>query len=228
MSIMDAENRLFQRWRQGTAGFVADGVVDEVAYLKCDLKILLVLKEVNDPKGGGWDLREFLRKGGRPHTWSNVARWLDGIGELPASLPWNEVSQVSESQRREALQRIAAMNLKKSPGGYTTVDSELKRAAVVDREHLRQQFALYRPDVVICCGTAAAFQKIAPPCTGGGWTMTSRGVEFYQYELGRYVIKYMHPEARGTTAVHYYGLMDAMRELLFSDGSFSADESPSR
>ena len=42
--------------------------------------IVFILKEVNDPDGGGWDLRQFLRNNGdRPQTWNNVARWVHGI-----------------------------------------------------------------------------------------------------------------------------------------------------
>lgn len=32
-SICEREDALFQEWRPSRAGFVADGVVDEVAYL---------------------------------------------------------------------------------------------------------------------------------------------------------------------------------------------------
>ena len=34
----------------------------------------ILLKEVNG--GEDWDLREFLREGGRKQTWDNVTRWV--------------------------------------------------------------------------------------------------------------------------------------------------------
>ena len=32
--------------------------------------------------GEDWDLREFLREGGRKQTWDNVTRWVIGINHL--------------------------------------------------------------------------------------------------------------------------------------------------
>lgn len=50
-----------------------------------DLKLMIILKEVNDRHGGGWDLRKFLRDGARDQTWNNITRWVRGIGTLVKS-----------------------------------------------------------------------------------------------------------------------------------------------
>ncbi|WP_305417770.1 hypothetical protein [Photobacterium leiognathi] len=54
MSITDKENNLFIEWKENRKGFVSDGLVSEQDYLNSDIKICIVLKEVNDPDGGGW------------------------------------------------------------------------------------------------------------------------------------------------------------------------------
>lgn len=49
--------------------------------------------------------------------------------------------------RAEALASIAAMNLKKSPGGHTTVVSSFWQAVTEDAPFLRKQFSLYSADL---------------------------------------------------------------------------------
>ena len=94
--IREAENRLFRNWSSRREGFVTDGVVSEMDYLNSSKKILFVLKEVNDPGGGGWDLRQFLLEGGRAQTWNNIARWVHGIRNLDAVPTWDFFENIDE------------------------------------------------------------------------------------------------------------------------------------
>ena len=56
MSISEKEKQLFETWQTQRKGFVKDGVVSEPDFLKANIKICFVLKEVNDEgeDGGGW------------------------------------------------------------------------------------------------------------------------------------------------------------------------------
>ena len=45
------------------------------------------------------------------------------------------------------------------------------------------------------------------------WKTTSRGVYYYEFDKGKYFIKYAHPEARVSDNLLYYGLIDAIKEL---------------
>ena len=46
-----------------------DGAVSERDYRASSPSIVVILKEVNDPRRNkGWDLRQFLREGGRPQA----------------------------------------------------------------------------------------------------------------------------------------------------------------
>lgn len=217
MGITEAEDALFERWSEGRNNFVKDGVVDAQDFGIASPSILFLLKEVNDPgpDGGGWDLREFLRGGGRAATWNNVCRWLRGIRNLPDDTPWKEISNVSAAERREALASIAAMNLKKSPGSHTTVASSFWQAVTEDASFLREQFSLYSADLVICCGSivSKAFDTFIKPDSTPEWKTTTRGIEFLEYSPGKYVIAYSHPEARVSANLLHYALVDAVREL---------------
>ena len=58
MTIVAKEDFLFRSWRKDRPGFVKDGVVSEQDYLASSPSIVFILKEVNDPGCGGWDLRK--------------------------------------------------------------------------------------------------------------------------------------------------------------------------
>ena len=115
MSISEQENTLFKEWSNKRDHFVTDGVVSEEDYKTSQIKLCFVLKEVNDPgpDGGGWDLREFIRDGARPQTWDNLTRWIIGIRGIDSDIKWSELENIEESDRKQTLLSICAMNLKK-------------------------------------------------------------------------------------------------------------------
>lgn len=215
-NITQTEESLFSEWREKRTGFVADGVVDEQVYLSSSPKLLFILKEVNDRDGGEWDLREFLRKGGRPQTWNNITRWVEGIRSLSIDLPWSGLEQVDEERRCNALCSIAAINLKKSPGGHTTDVEALATIATDNKVFLNRQFSLYAPDIVICCGysTSDVIHWLVDFDKEPDWKTTRRGVQYHEFMPGKYIIRYAHPEARVADNLLYYDLVDAVREIL--------------
>jgi hypothetical protein len=111
--IRTVEDELFAEWSILSPKMVRDGVVSPEKYAASALKVLLVLKEVNDPDGGGWDLRDVLREGKRVQTWTNVARWMRGIRAMPADLSWNELEPITNEDRRELLASIAVMAIRR-------------------------------------------------------------------------------------------------------------------
>jgi len=213
MSIQSREDELFAEWSRSRPDFVKDGVVDEQAYLSSSPKLLLVLKEVNDPGGGGWDLREVLREAVRKPTWDNVTRWIEGLQALPEHIDWENLNEIEQKRRRKALRSIVAVNLKKSPGGHTSDPVAVEEAAKKDKAFFNRQFQLYKPDFVICCGTSDLFHKIVLFPTEPDWCRTKRGVWFHEYEKGRRVIAFSHPGARCAPYLLHYGLIDAVREI---------------
>lgn len=217
MGIAEREEELFQRWAPTRPGFVRDGVIDPAIYRKSSPSILILLKEVNDPgpDGGGWDLREFVRDGARHQTWNTVTRWVMAISSLPGEKPWRDVYPVSTEQRRDVLRNISAMNLKKSPGGDTTVVANFRQVVEEDRAFIREQIGLYNPQIIICCGSIVAdvYYSFLKPEDSSSWQSTTRGVEFLTLASGCSVISYSHPEARISGNLLHYGLVDAVREI---------------
>lgn len=212
--ISEAEDRLFAEWADRYEAFVTDGAVDGATYVRSPIKLLFVLKEVNDPDGESWDLREFLRDGGQGPTWNMVTRWVEGVQQLPASVPWSEISGwISPERRQEALRTIAVVNLKKTPGGASSEYFEIRDAVTRDHEFIRAQLELYGPDYVICCGSIVSEMLL-----GGGQRSTHRGVE-YAFLEGTPYIAYHHPQARMPGNLLYYGLIDAIAELIGNERS---------
>jgi hypothetical protein len=215
MTIKEKEDLLFDEWSKKRDGFLEDGVVDQKAYLESNPKLMFILKEGNDPDGGDWDLRDFLKGGGRPgKTWDNVTRWIQGIRKLPEEVMWKDLEQITAEQRQEALKTVCVMNLKKSPGGHTTDKQLLWDIATEDKEFLKRQFDLYDADLIICCGTGDILPHLIDlgPTTDCG--RTSRGVWYHKKKPGHFLVFYHHPAARVDDWILHYGLVDAVKEIL--------------
>jgi len=212
MSINASEELLFEKWQKDRAGFVKDGVVSENYYLSSTPKLAFILKEVNDPNGGGWDLRKFVAEGGRPQTWDNIARWVHGIRNIKSVPDWSFYSKITNEFRIENLRSICTINLKKSPGTHTTETATLNKIANEDKEFIKNQYQLYNPDITICGGTGDLFKEVAG-YDSKQWNTTKRGIDWFESETGKYVISFVHPEARVTKSLLVYGLLDAVNEI---------------
>lgn len=235
--LTDRENDLFEDWSQelGSELFVRDGAVDPEAHESCCVKLLFVLKEVNDPGGGGWDLRCFLKGGGHASTWNNVARWVEGIetvvkrrrthGDLADEvIPWETLvgrgRELKEERRKKWLRQIVVVNLKKTPGGGSTDYDELEKAVNRDRSRIEQQLSLYAPDYVIMCGSRISDLLVGAESKSKGiyqhddkaWRRTARGIWYREIGTTPF-IAYWHPQARLPAPLLHYGLIDAVREL---------------
>ena len=214
--IAEKEARLFEAWPSRQESFVRDGIVDPDEYARSRVKLLFVLKEVNDLGGGGWDLREFLRNGGCGPTWNTVTRWVEGIERLPCIVPWDELENVDGNRRKRVLGKIAAVNLKKEPGAGVADYEQLREATQRGREFISDQLSLYAPDYVICCGSHVTDLLLGAngvfPRNNDDWESTRRGVR-YSIVKGTPHIAYSHPQARMPSNLVHYGLIDAVAEL---------------
>ncbi len=212
MSLRTVENEMFDRWLKHRNGFVKDGLVNEDAYISSKKKILYLLKEVNDSNGGGWDLRDYVKSGARASTWNNITRWTIGLQNIDSDISWNEIEHIDAEQRQVTLQSICAVNLKKTPGGSVCNTEELNRIAEEDKDYLNQQIQLYDPDILICCGTSDEYHKIHE--NEDEWKMTSQGIWYYERMSNKYVLAFVHPEARIKSNFTYYMLINAVKEIM--------------
>ena len=211
MKIYKQENALFDEWGTMVDGLIKDGVVDENEYIQAKYKIVFILKEVNG--GKDWDLRDFVANGARSQTWDNIARWTEGILNIDKEFDWEYLENENLERRKKYLQKICAMNLKKTSGKHTADAKELEFATNRDSTFLKRQYKLYCPDISVCCGTAAEFFGEVYNEKPLEWLHTSRGIRYVR-DNGMVIIDYAHPEARIKDCLLYYGLIDAVREIL--------------
>lgn len=216
MSITEKENELFLKWSVNRPGFVADGVADESAFHASEPKIMLVMKEVEDLGGTSGDHREFLRRGASPQPWNNITRWVMGLRQLDEDMAWKLLEEVPVQQRSGTLRTICVMHLKKTPAGDSGHSPTLTVTAQEDKKYLNEQFRLYDADLVICCGAATSdiFHSVItfePPPV---WQTTRRGIGFHEYGPQKYFVSYSYPEPRVQDCLLYYGLIDAVREIM--------------
>lgn len=216
MTVRAQEDSLFAEWSRDRHSFSPDGVVDAVAFDKAPVKILLVMKEVNDDERTNFDLRDFLKQGNHPQSWDAVARWVDGINAVfkgQDAPPWRAVENVTDERRKAAMGQLVVVNVKKAAGTHTTDNRSLARAANRDADFLRRQLALYRPDLTICCGsavtTAIVRNRLLPL---GGEKHTTRGVRYWRSAQHGVVFDFSHPSARVAPNLVLYGLLEAVAE----------------
>lgn len=215
MDIEKRQQELFDKLRQADPSIIMDGVSDEKQYISAPYRIMYVLKEVNG--GSGWSLCDHLQSGGRDRehdpTWDNIARWTEGIFNLPKELPWSELEKDCWTRRERILPKICAINVKKTSGSYVSDENKIYTAARSNADILLQQLTLYDPEIVICCGTEDAF---VDACFSGKqieWKMTTRGIWYFRDE-DKIVISFSHPAARVKYCYLYYALLDAVKEIL--------------
>ena len=218
-AVEEAENLLFEEWRSrlavdGESYFVPDGVIESGAYANSKPKIVVVLKETNDP-GEGSSLCEILRTTPPHYTWNTVTRWVRAIRSLPDEIPWQEISDVDMTTRIDVLRTIAVMNVKKTAGGSVASNAELEKHSQRFRDLIERQVALYSPDIILLCGFS---WKLSEPFgKRAEWHRTSRGTWFRRLENGVPVIHTRHPANRLEGELLHYPVIDAVRELLFNN-----------
>lgn len=210
--FISREENFLDEWASKVPGFIRDGVVNPEEYFSAKYKILFLLKEVNG--GKDWDLRDFLLEGGRKKTWDNVSRWVEGILNLDEEIPWRTMDEISDERRKKWINKIAAVNVKKVSGGHTSVSKEISDAARSNGELLWNQINMYMPDIIICGGTESYYFDEITEYENPGWKMTSRGIWYVVEPNGRIIVSYAHPEARVKDSILYYGIVDAVREII--------------
>jgi hypothetical protein len=215
MNIREKEQELFEEWKKRLGSFIEDGVVKEDSYKSSDKKIILIMKEANDPGQANWDLRAFLENGGTSKTWDTVTRWIMGIRNIRHNYSWAELHEIKEEQRKTNLKTIGVINLKKNAGKGTANNPELIQAVIRDSDLIYKQYEIYQPDLVICCGsiTFDLFVLRVLKMDYAEVRMSKKGISYLVEKQGRHIINFYHPEARVMHSLLYYGIIDAIKEI---------------
>jgi hypothetical protein len=153
--ITKAENKLFKKWAQDlrkkgiltkSERIYEDGIPFPEIYSKCRVKTVFVLREPNfDDEHHYYDLREAIKKSNNGVEW-----WEQRVGPLcRAILP---CATGDKEPHEECLRYFGYIQLKKIGGGPQATPGAIMAAVERDAELLREQFNIYKPDIVIACG----------------------------------------------------------------------------
>lgn len=192
---------------------IRDGAVDTAAYCRSPLRIVYLLKEANaGDDRTSWDLREFLRVGGRGHTWNMVAYWSYALlNELP---DWREVPGADERFRQRWLRQVAVVNLNKAGGGDHSSRSALLTVVGACANLLREQLRSLRPDVLVCGGTADLASAVLNEGGGPRWRYLSERSRYAEgTDVARWLLDVPHPQARLRGRILYGAVTLAARRL---------------
>jgi hypothetical protein len=204
------EKELFTKWISKRPELAIDGIINESEYSQSRIKVLYILKEVNDWKKG--NLKEFVQNGSRGATWNNIARWQYGIENYFKTRELKFKDKISRENRIEILKSIAIVNLKKESGGSNSNMGEIFHHAKKDRELLKEQIKLYNADIVICCGTGNIVSNLRLIDNIESYKTTSKGIKFSDNE-NQLIIQYNHPQARKNKKILFNNLMDSIVEI---------------
>jgi len=131
-----------------------DGIINNDYYT--DPKILFVLKETNQYNKS---LTDFLRnlftkqqqhkKGQNFQMWHTISKWACGI-----HTDFKDFDTINkDGYYKIFLQKIAVINLKKTPGGKKANKTVLESHAKANQKIISRQVKEIKPKVIIACGT---------------------------------------------------------------------------
>ena len=103
------------------------------------------------------------------------------------------------------------MNLKKSAGGGACNEEQLEGVFRQDKGYLAEQFSIYNPDLIICCGTGNLVYELLGK--GAKKSRTHRGIDYCEYSKNQFLIWFLHPQAHNHAYFMFYALIDAVKEI---------------
>ncbi|ERT59316.1 hypothetical protein J2S72_000779 [Peptoniphilus koenoeneniae] len=212
LNIEKKQAELFNEWKKKYKYFSSDGIVDFYAYKNAYPKITFILKETNEKEDdGGYDLTEFLRDGAVGGCiWNNVSRFSAGIIN---KIDFETVKDIDKNDRKKYLAPISVINLKKTPGRATSIDSEIDKFAKEDREYIKKQVEICRPDLIICGGTGDTFIKNILNLDTSSWTYISDYLSYLTYN-DTIIVKTYHPACRKRKKDLFENIVLPIREIL--------------
>lgn len=188
--------------------FVYDGIINEAKFEAQKERILFICKEPNDPDpDGSWDFRHWWQKEIK-HSFSHrIAEWAYFL------LEWSEGRNPSfqgthYAKKREALQSIAFMNLRKT-GGYGTADwGEITRHVNKTRDFLRDQILIIDPTLIVTCFPGDAYGDAWPALFEDYPSIKWAHSGYEENKIGRWndkcrILEFVHPSARYPKAMMF-------------------------
>jgi hypothetical protein len=182
-----------------------DGITDFEKYIKAPVKILWILKEPNEKKGGNHrnfhkDVRDY---GLWTRTYANIMRVVYGI--LNEVYDYDNIPKIDTSEctidDQILLDEIAIININKSGGGSSTNQRRLEQGYEQDnkREFLKKQIEFINPEIII---NSHRINKFISDQIGENNIVKIHG-ERFGFNNSRLIIDTSHPNTIGYSNKNY-------------------------
>lgn len=189
-----------------------DGVVDLDNY--CG--ILFLLKEAYSKKQefGEWNLVTNLAEKGPWGMWNRVCEWVCGI-ENTTTDRVEPFRDFSDEEKRNALSRLAVVNVKKINGTATSNDDDLQKYVEENKEILHREIESVQPKIIVCGNTFRYLKTIFG-------IKTNRKCDNWYYWLSIaglgdiLVLDYYHPAVQYPALLTYYGVVNIYQQALLN------------
>lgn len=222
----DTHSRIFQyyneKYKKRTTPFFEDGVICQDKYNG----ILFFLKEAYDENSTELsrslvtDLQSYEPWG----MWHHVAEWAYGLTHTTKNgIP--KFKSLTNQEKRDAIDSIAVINIKKVDGNPTSNDADITKHAEENKISLLREIEIVQPRIIVCGGTMKYLEKILGTKRNSicdNW--------YYWFDIGNskdvLVLDYCHPAFRSYSLLYYYGIVNIYQQALLSkDNSTKIQES---
>lgn len=125
---------------------------NENLYLQQRPRIVFLLKESNDNAGEDYRDWHWAERKGCMTFKNSIALWYEGLLSTTATY----LSTLKDlRQEREIFTEhpCVIVNIKKTSGGNKSSWNEILQFATEHAQLLRKQLNLYKPDIIVCCGS---------------------------------------------------------------------------
>lgn len=212
----DAHSKIFQfyneKYKNRTTPLFEDGVICLDKYNG----ILFFLKEAYDKNCTelSRSLTADLLSSEPWGMWHHVAEWAYGLTHTTTNgIP--RFKNLTCQEKRDAIDSIAVINIKKLDGNPTSNDDDITKHAEENKTSLLREIEVVQPRIIVCGGTMKYLEKILG---------TKRNHKcdnwYYWFNIGNLkdilVLDYCHPAFRSYSLLYYYGIVNIYQQALLS------------
>lgn len=198
--------------QKGYKRFIRDGIVCEEKWEgQSTPKVCYFLKEAYTSEENGYCLTESLHEAERPWTmWRKIAIWTQAIHYAFQNRICEYNDEILRSKEKEVIDCIGVVNVKKSNGGSSSDYEDLKKYAEEDKEELKRELQIIKPDIIVC-GNNRSLLKIVLGDELQDEDTWDNMLALWGHTL---VIDYYHPAVRYPNRVNYYALMSICQAAI--------------
>lgn len=208
-------DELFIKWEKETPGykghFVRDGIINEDLYKQTKPKILFITKEPNNPKQLPDDFRTWWLETLECAFSYRIAEWSYG---LQNDFPQYDEIWKRKGSAKEAIQKIAFMNVKKIGGEGSSEFKTIMDTLIENFENIHQQIKIINPEIIIIGLSWKDARNALFPNVN--WIKCG-----YDRNIGKFnnykIIDFYHPSSRNAPAAAYSLLQNIIQSNQFEN-----------